>query len=206
MDVKRRHIIWPRKQNMGPIDGDLGATSYAPFMVRKQNASRQFVPVTHGLSQFECSYGDPGYLKQVMEIAKDWKETHRVLSGQYTNTVIFGYLEWKSRRVGSLLTPLINETVQLVYPQPKEVLSKAEILRQEFQVERDRLIKENFMLQEEIRSWKCKAEKDKAAIQKMANRRNATIDDLHTKNERLRDELKYRPRFTKKKATMSVES
>ena len=99
-----------------PLMGIWGATSYAPLMVRKQNASRQFVPVTHGLSQFECSYGDPGYLKQVMEIAKDWKETHRVLSGQYTNTVTSGYLEWKSHRVGSLPTPLINETVQPADP------------------------------------------------------------------------------------------
>ena len=126
-------------------------------MVRKQNASRQFIPVTHGLSQFECSYGDPGYLKQVMEITKDWKETHRVLSGQYTNTVTSRYLEWNSHRVGNLPTPFINETVQLADPQPKEVLSEVEILRQEFQVERDRLIKENFMLREEIGSWKFKA-------------------------------------------------
>ena len=141
-----------------------------------------------------------------MEITKDWKETHRVLSGQYTNTIISRYLEWKSRRVGSLPTLLINETVQSVDPQPKEVLSEAEILRQEFRVERDRLIKEKFMLQEEIGSWKCKAERDKATIQKMANRRDATIDDLHTKNERLRDELKYGPRSAKKKAKMLVES
>ena len=60
-------------------------------MVQKQNASGQFVPVTNGFSQFECSYGDLEYLKKITEVAKDWKETHRILSGQYTNIVTFGY-------------------------------------------------------------------------------------------------------------------
>ena len=40
----------------------------------------------------------------------------------------------------------------------------------------------------------------------MANRRDATIDDLHIENERLRDKLKYGPRSVKKNVKMSVES
>ena len=107
-----------------PLMGIWGITSYAPLMVRKQNASGQFIPVTKGLSQFECSYGDPGYLKRITEVAKDWKETHRILSGQYTNIATSGYLEWKLRQVGGSPTPPINESIQPADPQPKEVLSE----------------------------------------------------------------------------------
>ena len=32
-----------------------GISSYAPLMVRRRNASGQFIPVTNGLSQFEAS-------------------------------------------------------------------------------------------------------------------------------------------------------
>ena len=85
-------------------------------------------------------------------------------------------------------------------------MSEVEILKWEFQVERDRLTKENFILWEEIGSWKCKVERDKTTIQKMANRRDATIDDMHTKNERLREELKYGPWYARNKAKMLVES
>ena len=73
------------------------------------------------------------------------------------------------RRVGSFPTPPINESIQPADPQPKKVIFEAEILRQEFQVDKDHLNKENFMLREEIESWKCKAERDKATIQKLAN-------------------------------------
>ena len=68
------------------------------------------------------------------------------------------------------------------------------------------MIKRNFILREDIRSWKCKAKRGKAIIQKMANRRDVTIDDLHIENERLRDKLKYGPRSVKKNVKMSVES
>ena len=73
-------------------------------------------------------------------------------------------------------------------------------------MEKDRLNKENFMLREEIGSWKCKAERDKATIQKLANRREATIDDFHAENERLRERLKYGPGFLRKKARVTEES
>ena len=62
------------------------------------------------------------------------------------------------------------------------------------------------MLREEIESWKCKAERDKATIQKLANQKEATIDDLHTKNKRLRERLKYGPGFSRKKAKMTEEN
>ena len=145
-------------------------------------------------------------MKKITEVAKDWKEAHRILSGQYTNIATSGYLEWKPRRVESFPAPPINESIQPADPQPKEILSEAEILRQEFRVERDRLNKENFMLREEIGSWKCKTERDKAKIQKLANRREVTIDDLHVENERLRERLKYGPGFSRKKAKVIEES
>ena len=80
--MTRKDVLFGSKNKMWvPLMGIWGITSYAPFMVRRQNASGQFIPVTNGLGQFECFYGDPGYLKRITKVAKDWKETHRILSG-----------------------------------------------------------------------------------------------------------------------------
>ncbi|MBA0636292.1 hypothetical protein Godav_024685 [Gossypium davidsonii] len=45
-----------------------GAIGYPPLMVLKQYRSRQFIPVTQGLAEFEFSYKDNGYKKKIREI------------------------------------------------------------------------------------------------------------------------------------------
>ncbi|MFQ6667770.1 hypothetical protein Gotur_033676 [Gossypium turneri] len=49
----------------------------APWMVPDEILSRQFVPITQGLSQSEFSYKDDGYKKKIREVTNAWKQTHR---------------------------------------------------------------------------------------------------------------------------------
>ncbi|MBA0671488.1 hypothetical protein Goklo_024402 [Gossypium klotzschianum] len=43
----------------------LPAVGYAPLMVLRQYRSRQFIPATQGLAEFEFSYKDNGYKKKI---------------------------------------------------------------------------------------------------------------------------------------------
>ncbi|MBA0789369.1 hypothetical protein Gotri_026992 [Gossypium trilobum] len=55
-----------------PLLGIWGAVRYAPLLVLRQYGSRQFVPATHGLAQFEFSYWGDNYKKRVKEISNAW--------------------------------------------------------------------------------------------------------------------------------------
>ncbi|MBA0878361.1 hypothetical protein Goshw_023504 [Gossypium schwendimanii] len=48
-----------------PLLGIWGAVGYAPLMVLRQYRSRQFIPVTQGVAEFEFSYKDNGYKKKI---------------------------------------------------------------------------------------------------------------------------------------------
>ena len=44
-----------------PLLGLWGVVSYAPILVCRQYAAKQFIPATHRLNQLEFAYGDPEY-------------------------------------------------------------------------------------------------------------------------------------------------
>ncbi|MBA0879353.1 hypothetical protein Goshw_013123 [Gossypium schwendimanii] len=46
-----------------------GAIGYAPLLVLRQYRSRQFIPVTQGITDCEFSYRDDGYRKKIQEIS-----------------------------------------------------------------------------------------------------------------------------------------
>ncbi|MBA0671195.1 hypothetical protein Goklo_024339, partial [Gossypium klotzschianum] len=46
----------------------LPTVGHAPLMVLRQYRSRQFIPATQGLVEFEFSYKDNGYKKNIQEI------------------------------------------------------------------------------------------------------------------------------------------
>ncbi|MBA0700855.1 hypothetical protein Goari_005486 [Gossypium aridum] len=48
------------------------AVGYAPLMVLRQYRSRQFIPATQGLAEFEFSYKGNGYRKKIREITNAW--------------------------------------------------------------------------------------------------------------------------------------
>ncbi|MFQ6624850.1 hypothetical protein Gotur_004066 [Gossypium turneri] len=52
---------WPKDVTEQHWEG----VGYAPLMVQRQFASRQFVPVTDGLAQSEFTFTGEGYMKRV---------------------------------------------------------------------------------------------------------------------------------------------
>ncbi|XP_016690659.1 uncharacterized protein [Gossypium hirsutum] len=58
--------------------GIWGAVGYAPLMVLRQYGSRQFIPATQGLAEFEYSYKDNGYKKKIQKITNAWDQTRRM--------------------------------------------------------------------------------------------------------------------------------
>ncbi|XP_040940203.1 uncharacterized protein [Gossypium hirsutum] len=61
-----------------PLAGIWGAIGYAPLMVLRQYRSRQFIPVTQGLAQYEFSYKDDNYKRRVRNISDAWNQTRRM--------------------------------------------------------------------------------------------------------------------------------
>lgn len=92
-----------------PLFFPLGCISYAPAMVRRQIGSKQFIPMTHGLSRLEFS---SGAVERVKEVAKAWKQTHRIASGNYTGGTNEEYPTWHDRRRKGFRAPYMARTCQ----------------------------------------------------------------------------------------------
>ncbi|XP_052880452.1 uncharacterized protein LOC128286786 [Gossypium arboreum] len=66
---------------------------YAPLMVLRQYRSRQFIPVTQGLAQYEFPYKDNNYKRKVREISDAWNQTQR-MKGFTTGPMTTPEYEW----------------------------------------------------------------------------------------------------------------
>ena len=53
---------------MGIVARTMGAISYAPLLVLRQLAAKQFVLVTNGLNQLDFSYEELGAMKKVDQL------------------------------------------------------------------------------------------------------------------------------------------
>ena len=74
VDATCTHIILMWGRVMGTIARTMGAISYAPLLVLRQLATKQFVPVTNGLSQLDLSYEKSGAMKKVDHLLQVWKK------------------------------------------------------------------------------------------------------------------------------------
>ena len=77
---------------MGAIARTMGAISYTPLLVLRQLATKQFVPVTNGLSQLDFSYEESGAMKKVDQLLQVWKQTVRMSTGNLSCTVTPEYM------------------------------------------------------------------------------------------------------------------
>ncbi|MED6111957.1 hypothetical protein PIB30_057181 [Stylosanthes scabra] len=91
-----------------PLTGPWGATSYAPALVRRQMGSLQFIPMTHGLSDMEFTYGCPNIVCKVKEIITDWKDVRYVKSGVPTSDTTPGYPLWQANRGKWFKAPVVT--------------------------------------------------------------------------------------------------
>ncbi|KAG8482695.1 hypothetical protein CXB51_023999 [Gossypium anomalum] len=104
-----------------------GGVGYAPLLVQRQFFSRQFIPATGGLAQFEFAFAGEGYMKRVRDIAKSWKEIHFMELALYADTLTQDYDIWRKQRVSSQQISSTNYTAQ--NPFLEEMPSELEIAR-----------------------------------------------------------------------------
>ncbi|MFQ6622424.1 hypothetical protein Gotur_002051, partial [Gossypium turneri] len=116
-----------------PLLGIWGAVGYAPLMVLRQYMSRQFIPATQGLAEFEFSYNDNGYKKKIREITSAGDQTRwmkRLAVGPMTTPE---YNEWWVRRInGNIPRPGQGDS-QSIEEHLRVVPSELEIMKQEFE-------------------------------------------------------------------------
>ncbi|MBA0729974.1 hypothetical protein Golax_022638, partial [Gossypium laxum] len=95
-----------------PLLGIWGAVGYAPLLVLRQYSSRQFVPATHGLAQYEFSYRGDNYKKKVKEISQAWNQARRMKMLTVGSMTTLEYGEWRSKRINDNIPELNSKDVR----------------------------------------------------------------------------------------------
>ena len=144
-----------------------GAISYAPLLVRRQYLSTQFIHATHGLTSLEFDYGTPRYVGRIVELAKIWKDPHRVDPGKSSDYVTYGYITWRANRVKDAVYLPIDNSMGPADPSPMMIPSKIKLLKQEYKEDKRRVEREFERLQGELRDMKLLNECQKGEIQEL---------------------------------------
>ncbi|KAG8474138.1 hypothetical protein CXB51_033682 [Gossypium anomalum] len=178
-------------QDWVPLLGLWGGVGYAPLLVQRQISSRQFIPATGGLAQFEFAFAGEGYMKRVRDIAKSWKEIHFMELALYADTLTQDYDIWRRRRVSSQQISSTNYTAQ--NPFLEEMPSELEIARQEFEQEKAKISRDLSTLQEENYQLKIEVQVEKFRTEKVQREAEIVrndLRDLHLENKKLRNTIK----------------
>ncbi|MBA0845962.1 hypothetical protein Goarm_022531 [Gossypium armourianum] len=116
-----------------PLLGIWGAIGYAPLLVLRQYKSRQFIPSTQRLAEYEFSYKGDGYKKKIREMSNAWNQTHqmkRLVVGPMTTT---GYNQWWVRRLNDNIPKPSQGNSQSMEEHLQVVPSELETIRQDFE-------------------------------------------------------------------------
>ena len=133
---------------MGSITQIMGRCQ--PLLVLRQYGFEQFIPATHGLNHGEFDYEGLGYVNQLIELSKIWKEPRRMELGKYVCDVAPSYSIWRSNRIKDLVLPLVDDMVQSTNLLSERMPIEAEILRSEIDVERKITNQKILRLQEDL--------------------------------------------------------
>ena len=111
-----------------PLIGLWGITSYAPAMVRRQLGSKQFISITHGLSDIEFSYEGKDATKKIKEVLELWKCPRRVEAGSCNISTTPGYMLWQSNRGKGFIAPKVHgpEPPKQLFDEPIDYQAEAE--------------------------------------------------------------------------------
>ena len=138
LDVACTYIISMWGRVMGTIARTMGAISYAPFLVLRQLAAKQFVPMTNGLSQLDFSYEESGAMKKVDHLLQVWKKMVRMSIGNLTCKVTPEYTVWKANKAEDLVIPFGMEDVESE-EELFEMPSELEIAKQMFEEKKKKM-------------------------------------------------------------------
>ncbi|KAG8500525.1 hypothetical protein CXB51_002658 [Gossypium anomalum] len=178
-------------QDWVPLLGLWGGVGYAPLLVQRQFSSRQFIPATGGLAQFEFAFAGEGYMKRVRDIAKSWNEIHFMELALYADTLTQDYDLWRKQRVSSQQISSTNCTAQ--NPFLEEMPSELEIARQEFEREKAKMSRDLSTLQEENYQLKIEVQVERSRTERVQREAEVTrndLRDLHLENKKLRNTIK----------------
>ncbi|MFQ6622426.1 hypothetical protein Gotur_002051 [Gossypium turneri] len=158
-------------------------------MVLRQYMSRQFIPATQGLAEFEFSYNDNGYKKKIREITSAGDQTRwmkRLAVGPMTTPE---YNEWWVRRInGNIPRPGQGDS-QSIEEHLRVVPSELEIMKQEFEKRNSELEKKIEQLEEEKMHLGLDVDVQKLETKKLRKGKNKAEEDpdsLKTDYKKLR--------------------
>ncbi|MBA0765119.1 hypothetical protein Gotri_014373 [Gossypium trilobum] len=132
-----------------PLLGIWGAVRYTPLLVLRQYRSRQFRPVTQGLTQCEFSYKRDNYKKKIREMSNAWKQIHRMKRFDVGPMTTPKYCGWWSKRVNDNIPELSEEGGRSMEEYLQVVPSEIKIIKQDFKKRNSGLGKKIEQLEEE---------------------------------------------------------
>ncbi|KAE8676162.1 Tubulin alpha-1 chain [Hibiscus syriacus] len=140
--IQREFIYKCGDYNWIMLLGLWGGIGYAPLLVIRQYEGRQFVPVTAGLQSSEFAFHSKNYKRNIMEAVTAWKTTFCIRAKAAKEILTPDYEEWRFvRKNENIPLPDQNEDISMD-DRIKVVPSEIEILRAEFEAERDGWSKE----------------------------------------------------------------
>ncbi|MFQ6655315.1 hypothetical protein Gotur_025928, partial [Gossypium turneri] len=103
---------WCGNQDWVPLLGLWGGVGYAPLLVQRQFASRQFVPVTDGLAQSEFGFMGEGYMKKVRDTANSWRQIYLMKLALYADTITKAKAKKEEERAARAIIELRKKNVE----------------------------------------------------------------------------------------------
>ncbi|KAG8476670.1 hypothetical protein CXB51_030010 [Gossypium anomalum] len=161
-----------------PLLGIWGATGYTPLLALRQYKSRQFVPTTHGLAQYEFSFKGAHYKKKVRELSDAWKQTRWMKRLAVGAMITPEYDRWFKKRVNDNVPRSSLENTRPIMEQLQIAPSELEIIKQDFEKKSSELEKKIEQLEEEKMHLKLDADVQRSEAEKWRKGKTKAEEDL----------------------------
>ncbi|KAK8266150.1 hypothetical protein V6Z12_D12G226700 [Gossypium hirsutum] len=130
-------------------------------------------------------------MKRVRDTGNSWRKIYLIELALYADTITADYDIWRQQRVKSQLTLPIDVACQ--NPFSKEIPSKLELARHEFEREKAKLLRDISSLQEENYQLKIDVQIEKSRteeVQKEVEVTRTDLRDFHLENKKLRGTIR----------------
>ncbi|MBA0630649.1 hypothetical protein Godav_002723, partial [Gossypium davidsonii] len=147
-------------------------------MVLRQYRSRQFIPATQYVAEFEFSYKDNGYKKKIREVTSAWDQTRRIKRLVVGPTTTPEYNEWWVRRINDNIPRLSQGDRQSIEEHLRVVPSELEIIKQDFEKKNAELQKKIEQMEEKKMHLGLDVDVQKLETEKLRKGKNKVEEDL----------------------------
>ena len=174
-----------------PLIGLWGVTSYAPAMVRRQLGSKQFIPITHELSNMEFSYEEKDVIQRIKGVFEAWKYPRRVEAGSCNINATPGYMLWQSNRGKGFIAPKAYgpEPPRQVFDEPIDYQAEAEaryeVMYRQLCENQITLVAKNKKLSSEKDVWVTKATQAEKMVQELQELRKKDVAKYNEELQRV---------------------